>query len=356
MATITISKGQTLGGIAKQYGTSVQALMSANKNIKNANVIAAGGSLVIPDKQVAPTTAQQKPSGSINIDPAKSNTNAIVDTIPQQQAGSSLNFQLAMKEATNEASRNKKQKMLGMVGNKVTTSSALSSVVDMVKNSVNTSASSVFQSVMDSEAEKRKTAMDMLKTLADDGSLAGMSNDALVQMAGTAGISSDTALAWKARITEIKEMSDEKANLETQKLKADIAATGRSNRGTGAGNKGVKLTSDVSALFEAGKGEDGRISVSTYQSGLRDWVANGGTPADFYVSFPQEMYLTQKEMANLPKALQPTAEKVVSETQWQAQRPIWITLGQLKTAGATQEELDTYVMNQGMNPADFQVE
>ena len=48
MATYKIKKGDTLSGIAKKYGTSVGALMSANKSIKNANLIYAGRTLNIP--------------------------------------------------------------------------------------------------------------------------------------------------------------------------------------------------------------------------------------------------------------------------------------------------------------------
>ena len=49
MATITIQKGQTLSGIAKQQGTTVDALMKANPTIKNANLIYAGSALNLPE-------------------------------------------------------------------------------------------------------------------------------------------------------------------------------------------------------------------------------------------------------------------------------------------------------------------
>ena len=49
MATITIQKGQTLSGIAKQQGTTVDALMKANPTIKNANLVYAGSALNLPE-------------------------------------------------------------------------------------------------------------------------------------------------------------------------------------------------------------------------------------------------------------------------------------------------------------------
>jgi len=48
MPTIKIQQGDTLSALAKKYGTTVSALMSANPNIKNPNLIIAGASLNIP--------------------------------------------------------------------------------------------------------------------------------------------------------------------------------------------------------------------------------------------------------------------------------------------------------------------
>lgn len=52
MDTITIQKGDTLGGLAKKYNTTVQALQSSN-NIANPNLIQAGGTLKVPQVQSA---------------------------------------------------------------------------------------------------------------------------------------------------------------------------------------------------------------------------------------------------------------------------------------------------------------
>ena len=67
MATITIQKGQTLSGIAKQQGTTLDALMKANPTIKNANLIYAGSALNLPEAPkpvVAPGA-----SGSVPVAP-----------------------------------------------------------------------------------------------------------------------------------------------------------------------------------------------------------------------------------------------------------------------------------------------
>lgn len=56
--TYTIKSGDTLSGLAKQNGVTVQSLMAANKGITDPNKISAGGSLVIPKTTIAPATRQ----------------------------------------------------------------------------------------------------------------------------------------------------------------------------------------------------------------------------------------------------------------------------------------------------------
>jgi LysM repeat protein len=67
MATITIQKGQTLSGIAKQQGTTVDALLKANPNIKDPNLIYAGSSLNLPGAPASPVVA---PKASVPTPPA----------------------------------------------------------------------------------------------------------------------------------------------------------------------------------------------------------------------------------------------------------------------------------------------
>lgn len=57
MAQITIQKGQTLSGIAKQHGTTVQDLLKVNPSIKNPNLIYAGSSLTLPGTPASPVVA-----------------------------------------------------------------------------------------------------------------------------------------------------------------------------------------------------------------------------------------------------------------------------------------------------------
>jgi len=68
MATITIQKGQTLSGIAKQQGTTVDALLKVNPSIKNPNLIYAGSALNLPEAP-KPTPVAPGASGSAPVAP-----------------------------------------------------------------------------------------------------------------------------------------------------------------------------------------------------------------------------------------------------------------------------------------------
>ena len=73
MATITIQKGQTLSGIAKQQGTTIDALLKANPSIKNPNLIYAGSALSLPEVP-KPTVVAPGASGSAPVAPVTPST------------------------------------------------------------------------------------------------------------------------------------------------------------------------------------------------------------------------------------------------------------------------------------------
>jgi LysM repeat protein len=73
MATITIQKGQTLSGIAKQQGTTIDALLKANPSIKNPNLIYAGSALSLPEAP-KPTPVAPGASGSAPVAPVTPST------------------------------------------------------------------------------------------------------------------------------------------------------------------------------------------------------------------------------------------------------------------------------------------
>ncbi|MBU8895785.1 peptidoglycan-binding protein LysM [Corallococcus sp. H22C18031201] len=66
--SIKIKSGDTLSALAQRYNTSVGALMKANPQIQNADLIYAGKSLNIPGSKDGFDSPSLRPSGSGNID------------------------------------------------------------------------------------------------------------------------------------------------------------------------------------------------------------------------------------------------------------------------------------------------
>ena len=89
MAQITIQKGQTLSGIAKQQGTTLDALLKANPTIKNPNLIYAGSSLNLPGMPTSPVVAPKAivPSPSPTVTPSSTVTPPVA---PNSSPGTSV--------------------------------------------------------------------------------------------------------------------------------------------------------------------------------------------------------------------------------------------------------------------------
>jgi LysM repeat protein len=70
MQTITIKSGDTLSGIAKQYGVGLSEILRLNPKITNPNLIYAGSALSVPDMPAVPPTPPVNPNE--NLDASKS--------------------------------------------------------------------------------------------------------------------------------------------------------------------------------------------------------------------------------------------------------------------------------------------
>jgi LysM repeat protein len=89
MSQITIQKGQTLSGIAKQYGTTVNDLLKANPSIKNPNLIYAGSALTLPGSPTSPVVAPKAsvPSPSPTVTPSKTVTTPVAQNSSSGASG-----------------------------------------------------------------------------------------------------------------------------------------------------------------------------------------------------------------------------------------------------------------------------
>lgn len=267
----------------------------------------------LPQKSAgaAPSLTGETPAGQIS---GPSNT---AKYIPQ--------FTQALQFAMDEAGKHRQASLIGMGLSAAAPGGTLApgtagGIVDMIRSSVGPEVSAIFggatqavsaqiqaeQQEREFQLKVRTSNIDMLTTLAEDGALLEMPESALMEMGKAAGLPEGTALAWKARLTKAQKQSDEKYNLELKKLQAEIDETKantakllRPSPKTGPGNKGVQLTSSVYAYLEQNKGQDGYVSAATYEGALRDWIANGGTPTDFYLSFSVDRFVGKHEIPSL---------------------------------------------------------
>jgi hypothetical protein len=151
MAQIIIQKGQTLGTLAKQYGTTVADIMAANKgnaSVKTQDLIYAGGNLNIPEKVSAPATGplKESPAGTLTP-PVVQNAGATQNVATQGSIG---DFASSMRNALNEGSRQRSQNrfdQLMPVGQGLPIGS-LASIAEMAKQSANVPAQAIFSDAM----------------------------------------------------------------------------------------------------------------------------------------------------------------------------------------------------------------
>ena len=81
-SSVKVEKGDTLSAIAKRMGTSVKALMEANKGIKNANMIRIGQTIKIPKTNVSKSPYKGTKKGEL----AKSKEKAEQDKLARLDA------------------------------------------------------------------------------------------------------------------------------------------------------------------------------------------------------------------------------------------------------------------------------
>jgi len=202
MATITIPKGSNLSQLAKQYGTTVPALVTANPSIKNPNLIQAGASLTIPDG-TAPGASQEKPAGDIS------------GTAPSPYSGLD-NLKMSLRSALNEAASkrvaNNYEQLAPLAGGVPGT---IGSVVDMIRAGVKTPVETTFSDIIKTFEEQRKALEfnpDQYRSV--DGGIYDLKNNTWVVnrkpasgSGGTIG-SGTTTVGGKKVLSETKQVID----------------------------------------------------------------------------------------------------------------------------------------------------
>ena len=140
-----------------------------------------------------------------------------------QGAGSLSNFRLALKNALNEAGKERVadrfQQTFPAAGGVPGT---MGSIVSMIRSSVAAPVEDVFTTILETRAEERNQSMDLLETFAKDGTLGTLPDSALVAIGNNAGLSQETVLSWKTRIATAVAVDDRTSQLEQLKIQSEI--------------------------------------------------------------------------------------------------------------------------------------
>lgn len=166
---------------------------------------------------------------------------------------------------------------------------SLGSTLSTIRQMTMQPAEQMFQDVYSGVIQERQQSMALLETFASDGTLGSLGDQALLDMSQRTGLDEDTLRGWRARVKQVTELDDEKAELEIQRIKAQIsqsmAAAGASNRanrggGGGAGGGGgfadatveerqQALIAQNTPVIEEGlnqsRGEDGFVNPFVYR-------------------------------------------------------------------------------------------
>ena len=148
MPTLIIKSGDTLSKIAAANGTSVDALVAANKGnaaVKSANLIIAGGTINLPDKVAVPAAGPaegaQLPPGGIAPPP--------VGDQGAKSVGDLGNLRMALREALNEAARKRVENNYKQVAPlSAGLPGTIGSVVDMIRGGIKPTVEQTFSDIV----------------------------------------------------------------------------------------------------------------------------------------------------------------------------------------------------------------
>src|SRR3990167_8244892 len=165
--------------------------------------------------------------------------------------GNLSNLRSALKTALQEAAERKSESRIRAVSPLMeggAAPSVLTAAIGLAKQGLAESRDRLFSDIMEGVSEeqkiadtKRKSAMDSINQMMDDGVFGDTPDGSLLATESQAGLSEGTILAWKARYNIAKKQGDDKEALELQNLKNKIYNTDKDG-GTDAGNAGVDIT------------------------------------------------------------------------------------------------------------------
>lgn len=184
MATTNIKRGDTLSTLAAQHGTTVDALLAANKNnpsVKSRDLILAGGTLNLPGPETAPRSVKSETPAS-ELAPAA--TGAAGET-----GGNLGNLRIALRSALNEAAKkrmaNQFEQVSGALGGEFVPGT-IGSITQMIRAGVETPVESTFRDITTALQDQQNFAQQMIAKYPDAGILMTDGSETIARKASRA--------------------------------------------------------------------------------------------------------------------------------------------------------------------------
>lgn len=195
------------------------------------------------------STSQQTPPGQL---PPLGDQSA--------STGGIFNYQTAVRLALNEATSSRKGSQMSTLAPYTAglPNNALSQVIGSINQGANLDATGTYKSFTDAQSEEQKikqqqqqNTLDIVKAMANDGSLGDLPDGALLAMSKASGIDAGQLLAWRTGVKSKNEQEVEKAKQDIELVKSQIAenvaqagAASRSNQGNGSSGSAFAFTAD----------------------------------------------------------------------------------------------------------------
>lgn len=277
--TISIPKGTTLSGLAKQYGTTTNELMSLNPTIKDPNKIFAGATLNLPELAGTLKTGGEKEK-----------------TLPTQPVDKLSMFGDVLKMVTNRAAkesiaRGGEALPEGMLKPEQVSGGSFADVLNLTAQQKTRGIADIYKSTLDMIADSRTRADKQLTMLINTGAIADLDDASIKGLADLTDYPLEYIQSMRTAIQQ------EKAAKETTKL----TDAGRIN--------------NLNTFFADKVGKDTKISAQTYIEGFKKWIGLNGSINDFKYAYPVEEWLGEHEWGKIPAGWQPKAGPTVPDVK-----------------------------------------
>ncbi len=209
---------------------------------------------------------------------------------PTSVSGGFGNFRVALKAALNEAAQARSAARIQQVYPDLGgVPGTMGDIARMIRGSIAPPVEDVFTTIIEEQSEQRKQSMDLLETLARDGTLGILPDSTLVNLGRNAGLQEGIVVAWKSRIAAAVEQSDRMGELEILKIQSEIdenrAQTAKALRGVSEDSLAptevtlayvdqVLNDVDFNVINVPDKAERDRVSVYIYRNKIENEATN----------------------------------------------------------------------------------